>query len=670
MMEFCDTEPVGFTEFSQPRHEHSPAVHVPAEEGGSIGLDRSVSHSSYPQPLTVITVTSHPEPHPVKTFAQISKGHERLQLVRAYEQLIPLHGKNGAVEILRRTGDVSRASLDRWVDKFKELGFPGLIDGFDQCGRRPKYDLTAAEQAALKAHFALTNRNASGGSAPEALRRAAAAGHLRPELVDEFARRQRDSAEFIPESMRHAMTASPATIQAFRNPTEANLTYHTTPGSMMWLTDSITGLERPIRAGDVLEADDATPNVPVCVPWPMGGCKVSERWGVKLARFQWLVGIDVGSRKIVGYSYTARPKSSYRAEDIVSFFGHIFAAHGLWEFLRLERGAWEAELVNRMIAGLNLKRWTARSPRQKPFIEKAFNVLWTKLSHLPGDVGRFMGEVEATSDLETRCRSGSTDPKKHFPMLSDVLAAFDQAIAEVNQTPIDSDLYGRWIPDERFAAQIAQAKEQGRFQPLPPQSSFLFAPVIREWTVKKGIVEGLIPVADGESVQFSFSSDFLPHFDKAKVRVHFDPWGKDPTATIVLLQNVRDVRAGTVLGRAVQVNKVARHAREVFGYGTDPDVGLIARKSQSHALRRTVKAILPDGAPSVVHHIRDTKGNAATIGGAEEPKLLPDASGAETHPGNDRPIRTLSESDYAAAAARRARQTAARLALAEEIPGI
>ena len=57
---------------------------------------------------------------------------------------------------------------------------------------------------------------------------------------------------------------APAIVEHHRNPTRAKLDYLRCPGSMMWINDERTGENRFVRVGDVLEADDATVNFPVC----------------------------------------------------------------------------------------------------------------------------------------------------------------------------------------------------------------------------------------------------------------------------------------------------------------------------------------------------------------------------------------------------------------------
>ncbi len=98
-------------------------------------------------------------------------------------------------------------------------------------------------------------------------------------------------------------------------------------------------------------------------------------------------------------------------------------------------------------------------------------------------------------------------------------------------------------------------------QRWPTAASWLFAPCMREWTVQGNTVGGSIQIMEGASVRFDYAADWLVEYAGAKVRVHFDPAAPKAEATIVLAQNVRDCRSGTVLGTAVQINKTAQYAR-------------------------------------------------------------------------------------------------------------
>lgn len=573
------------------------------------------------------------------TVAQLTAAQRKVRLLDAFTSLIQA-GRTGddAITVLRRRGhDVSRATIARWSREYAEGGFDSLIDRRrGHSGRKRRAMLMVADEvAASRSALLVANRTADSGSVPEAIRIAARRGELRPELVSEFEARHRDGRG-VPEALRRELSLPAAVVRQHRGPTEAALDYLDTPGSLMWIKDKATGQERFVGVGDVLEADDATINFHVCVPWELRGCPCSEAFGVKVARFQWLVAIDRASRFIPGWSYTMRPREAYRAEDITALFHGIFRQHGVWQRLCLEQGAWKANQVTVMMESLGVERMTAWSPHGKPFIEGLFNLLWTKLSDLPGQVGRYRGEEARTEAIVRSCQRGATDPRMHFPMLADVLPALERVCQERNSQAIHSQEYGSWVPRERWLAQLSEARDLRRLRPLPAGSAWMFAPVVREWTVRGNTVGGAIQVMEGTSVQWDFAAPWLVDFAGARVRAHFDPAAPVAEATLVLLDNVRDHQAGEVLGTAVQVNRVARYARRTLGWGDDPDVGREMRQAAAAGMRSTVRTLLPNGLAGYSRHlIRDGLGRSASVETATPIPNTQDAHPSLTPAGDD-----------------------------------
>lgn len=525
----------------------------------------------------------------------------------------------------------SRASLDRWAAAYDRAGFAGLLDRRENAGRPRKYELTENEVASLRAVYLRTNRTETSGSVPETIRTAARSGILRPELAEAFLERAR-TGRMVPESLARDIAVSAAAVKQFRNPTDAGLDYLNSPGALMWITHP-SGRRSFAKAGDIIEADDATVNFPVCVPWEIGGDACSERWGVRVARFQWLVTIDRATRYVPGWSYTMRPRSSYRAEDIVALFHGVFQQHGIWKRACLERGSWESNLVEAMLDQLGVERMTAWSPHQKPFIEGLFNLMWTKLSDVGGQVGRYQGEEEATAKVLVSCQRGSTDPRRHFPMLGQAIEAFRRATAERNAQPVTSKHWGTWVPEERWLAQLADARTTSRLRQLPADAAWMFAPEAREWTVKGNTVGGSIQIMEGLSVRFDFAADWLVEFDGYKVRAHFDPSAPKAEATIVLVQSAKSRKPGEVLGTAYQVNETARYARQAMGWGNEEDIGRDQRKQAASALRREVRTIVAGGQTGLsVTHVRDGLGNQAQIVSGTTSTMTPAPSPAPADP--------------------------------------
>jgi hypothetical protein len=484
-----------------------------------------------------------------------------------------------------------------WCAKVEGIESPSaqdLADAYSACGKRPVFAATAEDLAALRRHYLATNRTEDAGSAEEAARMALRSGDLSEAFALQVRSRQMAGQTLLTDRIRRQVIRAAVVVRQARSPKNVDLDYFSAPGTMMWVKDELTGgREQFIRAGDILEADDSTVNFPVCVPWEVGGDPCSDRYGVKVARFQWLVAIDAATRFVPGFSYTARPKSSYRAEDILSLLHNVFATHGLWRRCRFERGSWESNAVTGALATAGVKLQTVWSPHQKPFIEGLFNTMWTKLSDLPGQVGRFRGEMEEENKILTSCQQGHTDPRRAFPMLGDAINAFLRVLTERNQTRIKSTNYGTWIPEERWLAQLAE----GRLRPMDESSAWMFSPCVRKGKVQGGNCGCSVQIAEGWSIRYDFAAAWLPEFDGREVQMFFDPAAPENQceAVIVLGQDVRDRKAGEVLGRAVQVNKTTRYARHVLGWGDDSDQGLGERRAQASHVRREVRSILPRG---------------------------------------------------------------------------
>jgi len=519
----------------------------------------------------------------------------------------------GWEEIGRRLG-IAFSTVFKWCDRVKDLDAPTATDLATRRapGSKPQHGAMEQDEAVLRGHYLITNRTADAGSAEEAARMALRRGELSPALAQRIRDRDAAAQPLLPESLRKKVIVAPAIVKAYRNPTESS--YSTScPGTLKFVKDRVTGQERYARAGDLLEMDDATINFPVCVPWDLAGLpshKCADLYGVIVGRFQWLVCVDVAEMYVPGWSYTARPRSSYRGEDVLATLLGVFRQHGVWERARFERGVFESNLVKAALERLRIELHTVHSPHTKPFIEGLFNLMWTKLSGMPGQVGRFRGEMEEESALIESCKTGAKDPRKYFPMLADAKAAFAQAIADRNSQWVKSNQYGKWIPEQRWQLR----RGEGRLRPLDASSEWIFSPCVREWTVKGTEVGGSVNYCEGLSIRYDFSADWLWEFDGERVQLFFDPFAPQCEATLVLVNRNRTVKGGTVLGKAVQVNKTAQHARRIWGYGDDEDNGVAQAKRNAQAVRREVQTILPGGKPGVqITTVRDGEGRAVTV---------------------------------------------------------
>ena len=264
------------------------------------------------------------------------------------------------------------------------------------------------------------------------------------------------------------------------------------------------------------------------------------------------------------------------------------------------------DLLKQLGVGLD----TVCQPNQKPFVEGGLNSLWTYLSVLDGQVGRYRGEMEEENRLVEKCKAGRADPREHFPSLAQAITALDGALAMRNSDTVNS-IYGRWVPEVRF-------KDHAVARPwnaLPEAMAFLFAPYVREWTVAKATVGGKLPLLEDFDVPFYFSSEELWRWNGRKVRLYFDPAAEQCTATIVSLEDYHGFRKGEVICRAELVGDLPHFARASFGWSEEKAAGYsqIMRLARA-ACRREVRALSEGGqVKASASEARDGQGNVTRI---------------------------------------------------------
>ena len=99
----------------------------------------------------------------------------------------------------------------------------------------------------------------------------------------------RASKHILPVDVKRCLRASAAEVSRYRDPKSGQNDGIYTPG---WLRMSTDGTRRLVP-GERQVWDDGSVNVGVVVPWTRGGDKCSERWGVRVARFQLLAAIGL-----------------------------------------------------------------------------------------------------------------------------------------------------------------------------------------------------------------------------------------------------------------------------------------------------------------------------------------------------------------------------------------
>ena len=579
-------------------HEHMAALGTPRV---GVSLDQSPetdtgTHTEMPVDGNAASI---PATGRSPRIEHLSEGARRLAVVLQCRALLAqgLSWRQIAEQI-----SVDWQAARRWVKSVEgieamDLTAERLAKKTYTLGAKPKLAFNAQEAATVKALQLETNRSERSGSMPEALRRASKQSLLRPEVAEFVCSRMAAGKAPLTPSMRDQVRVAATVIEAERQPRNAWLNHVTSPGSLMLTVDDETGAERYIQPGEKFTIDDGTINFACCVPLECPGNKCWEKFGVMVGRFQFLLVVDHRTRFVTGFSYTARPRSSYRAEDLLATMQNVFAQHGVPKAMILEKGISASNSITRTLGLLGVQIERASSPHQK-VVEIVFNNLWTRLSGMPGQVGRFRGEEEEMNRVLTSCQNGGTDPRKVFPSLPDVLRALREVIADYNAHTIVSKQYGQWIPRDWFAKEADK-----NLRKLPASDAWMFSPVATDpLTVRGFLVRKTVNMMPGLSLCFDFSADWLHEYDTAQVQLFFNPFAPDCEAVIVLAQDFNGERSGTVLGSARQINRTTRYGRRMFGYADDPDIGLDAVKQNAQALRRSVVGIKTDGSAGVQTH--------------------------------------------------------------------
>jgi hypothetical protein len=409
------------------------------------------------------------------------------------------------------------------------------------------------------------------------------------ELRETILARRKEYQSLVPKRIASKIRNSKAIRAMFHSPKRSALDL-SAPGSQRRHFNKTTCTREIMQPGDWFGGDDATPGIAVCVPCNEVITPCSQKFGVLLGRFQWLAYLDGRTDKILAFDYVVRPRSSYRAEDILNGMGAVLHTHGIprkgWQF---EGGTWNSNIVREAIRQLGCEHWRTYSPHQKP-IESVFNKVWTRLAvQFPhADMGRYRGENEKNCALYEACKRGNKDPRRYFPTIDLVVKVFQELITEHNARPIDSRQYGRWVPDDFFHGHLAGNK----LRDFGPEMDWILSPYAEERKVRGCLVKCSVPLFEDFSVPFEFNADWMPLHIGKQVRVHFNPRDPRCTAKIVLLENSGERKAGDVLGDAQLVGETAGHIRLILGWAKDnQQAGFIAKQKTAHFLRRETRGI-------------------------------------------------------------------------------
>lgn len=532
---------------------------------------------------------------------QIVEANRRLQLLRAYWRLMD-EGVSKA-KAAKKVG-TPYVSLWRWERLVKVLEGGSatcqgagpvtdeqiinvLLPKTDECGRKPEYLPSTDELAYVSAIYIRLNESrvrgrGLGSSKITAFRIAAKSDDPRiGELFRGVVLKRKSKT--VPPSWMRLLDVPAAVLDVSRDRSSLMRSHISTPRGLTYV--NAAGDELPLRAGGIFESDDGTVNFPVWIPWPYGGDKCSDKFGVKIGRFQLLPIVDRRTRMCVAWHFVIRQKSSYRGEDIVASFGDAFHDIGMPEAMGLERGSWESDMVSSVLKMVDVPALRAWEPKQKGAVENFFDRLWTPLSLLPGDVGRRRGENVENTDRVMRCEAGRLDPREHFLSVDQAVKGIGNGVAFVNSEPVESSSgWGRWIPEQLWNE---QTEGERLLRKLPQQMRIFFSREQREWTVRGNVVGGPVntPML---SFPIYFQCEPLWEFEGCRVKCFFDPFSEAVTATIVLQEEEwRSYRRGHVVARAVPALERAPQAVLAADWSRSDELerGLAIRKAMAKAVR-------------------------------------------------------------------------------------
>ncbi len=416
-------------------------------------------------------------------------------------------------------------------------------------GRPPKAaEIPEAHLAALRSLYGRSNAGRGQGSMMSAAlvyaRKKACPADLKATI------QAWSLAGHIPRSVRRAIAVTPQARLHFRDPRALRLATAYAPGTLRMTVDEETGALRRLWGGEAQNWDDASINFEVCVPWTWGGDPCSDKWGVKVGRFQLLAGLDNASNYCPGFSYIIRGKEQYKGADATGAMLRCWRQDVLPDKVVVEGGVWQSRRALDFYRLTGTEFISAKGrPNLKP-IEGYWKDLWSVLSCLAdGQIGRYRGEMKRETDSLMRARAGSEDPRRHFPSLETALKAMHEALAIKNGKAIHSTEYGTWVPAERYAADLARHPRPA----LDPAISWLLAPVRAERKIVRGMIRASVECPLGGTMPYHFVHPSLYEFEGAEVAIYFDPW-RSPImdAVVCLAKPFKGVPEGTIVTKTAE----------------------------------------------------------------------------------------------------------------------
>lgn len=232
---------------------------------------------------------------------------ERQRRVVALDRAAALMEAGESQAAAARAVGISRGTLLRWQRLRQEGGDEALVPTAPP-GRPPEVTLAPESAADIRGRYVRSNLRRDRGSMTYAAR--SAAKDTRSPLTGEeraWILAERASKHTLSVSVRRACrgVTGDAAVQDYRDKDTRRLGGLYEPG-MLRMVKEPDGSIRRLRPGERQSWDDASINFCCVVPWPWRGDPCSERWGVRVARFQLLAGIDDATDLCVGWGYIWR----------------------------------------------------------------------------------------------------------------------------------------------------------------------------------------------------------------------------------------------------------------------------------------------------------------------------------------------------------------------------
>jgi hypothetical protein len=389
-------------------------------------------------------------------------------------------------------------------------------------GRPRLVELSAEQARRFQQLYLLANTNRKSGSASMAWR---VLCQEFPEIGWEIG--ERASKHTLPAVAVELARQAKALVTMHRGgEKEARLKGAYVPGG---LRKSCDGTER-IYAGERISIDDGTINIPVVIPWNLGGCKLSEKYGVKLGRFQLLQPHDEGTSFAPGFEYIIRESGGYRGTDAYGTAMRLCRDVCKPESFVFEGGVFQSPRMLRVLEALGVKLLDVKGRPNQKMIENFFNRMWTRLAMCKGlaSVGRFRGEEKEVSDFYVKCRAGNADPRGKFPWLAELLEGLEVTLRFLNADRVEGK-YGKWVPEERWAADMAE-------RPRPPAENvklWLASPVCERRKVRRQMVHVKAVGPMGLKMDYAFTGSCLAEWEGRDVEVYFDPLAEWPLQAVI-----------------------------------------------------------------------------------------------------------------------------------------